>query len=132
MTVPIRSDSFYEFRAFPAGEYPFLAGNVGSGFEANRDIGDFDVKVDWGVMKDAVVGDVRMGTKFQEAMVRSSLTGLHEMPQTYQRQYPLGSPATLKRLGPPSAWAWVDADHAGLVVGLCLTAVIESATCPDA
>ncbi len=46
-TVPIGSDGSYEFKAIPAGRYQFFAGNVGAGFEADRDINDFDIEIDW-------------------------------------------------------------------------------------
>ena len=38
ITVPISSEGRYEFKAIPAGWYQFFSGNVGSGFEADRDI----------------------------------------------------------------------------------------------
>jgi hypothetical protein len=47
ITVPISSDGHYEFNTIPAGSYQFFAGNLGSGFEADKDIDNFDVNIDW-------------------------------------------------------------------------------------
>jgi hypothetical protein len=115
MTVPIRSDGHYEFKAIPAGWYQFFAGNLGSGFEVDRAIDDFDVDIDWAVSNHAGMGDGSMPMHFHEAMARSTLSGFHENLQTYESQYRLGLPATLKVLGQPPSWASRNAEHAGLV-----------------
>ncbi len=115
MTVPIRSDGHYEFKAIPAGSYQFFAGNVGSGFEADEDIDNFDVDIDWGVLTHVAMSGDGMPMHFQEVKARSTLSVFYENLQTYQSQYHLGFPATLKVLGQPPSWASGTAEHAGLV-----------------
>ena len=52
---------------------------------------------------------------FNEAMADSTLLGFFEKLQTYESQYHLGYPTTLKALGQPPSWASRNAEHAGLV-----------------
>jgi hypothetical protein len=115
ITVPIRSDGHFEFKAIPAGPYGFSVGNFGSGFEANKDIDDFDVNIDWGVMKNVGMGNRNMPMDFHEEMAHLTLSGFYEKLQTYESQYHMGFPITLKVLGQPPSWASLNADHAGLV-----------------
>jgi hypothetical protein len=56
-----------------------------------------------------------MPIDFYEATASSTLSGFHEKLQTYESQYRLGFPATLKMLGRPPSWASRSAEHAGLV-----------------
>src|SRR5262249_4170334 len=67
MSVPIGSDGQYEFKAIPSGRYQFFAGNLGSGFEVERDIENFDVNIDWEVTGRAGFG-AAMPVDFNEAM----------------------------------------------------------------
>jgi hypothetical protein len=115
MSVPISSDGHYEFKAIPAGWYQFFAGNLGSGFEADHDIDDFDVSIDWKPLK--ITGSVapEMPMSFHEAMARATLSAFHQHLQTYESQYHLGFPGSLKVLGQPPSWASPNAEHAGLV-----------------
>jgi len=115
IAVPISADGHYEFKAIPAGRYQFFAGNVGSGFEADRDIYDFDVTINWGVVKSVGTGNGNMPMHFHEAIARANLSGFHQNLQTYESQYHLGFPTTLKVLGQPPSWANHNAEHAGLV-----------------
>jgi hypothetical protein len=115
ITVPISSDGHYEFRGIPAGSYQFFAGNVGSGFEADRDIDGFDVNVNWGVLKKVGVGSANMPMEFHEAIAHATLSGFYQSLQMYEGQYHLGYPQTLKFLGQPPSWAIRNAEHAGLV-----------------
>ena len=115
MTVPISFDGHYEFKGIPAGWYQFFAGNVGSGFDADRDIDNFDVNVNWEVLKNVGMGSRKMPMDFYEAIASSTLSGFHEHLQTYESQYHLGYPTTLKVLGQPPSWASRNAKHAGLV-----------------
>jgi hypothetical protein len=115
MTVPISSDGHYEFKGIPAGRYQFFAGNIGSGFDADQDIDNFDVNVNWEVLKNVGMGSRKMPMDFYEAMASSKLSGFREQLQTYESQYHLGYPTTLKALGQPPSWASRNAEHAGLV-----------------
>jgi hypothetical protein len=115
MSVPISSDGRYEFKAIPAGRYQFFAGNVGSGFDADKDIDDFDVSVNWGVLKNVGLGSTDMPMVFHEAMAQAELSGFYQNLQTYDSQYHHGYPTTLKVLGKPPSWASLSAEHAGLV-----------------
>ena len=115
LSVPIGSDGHYEFKAIPAGWYQFFAGNVGSGFEADQDIDDFDVDIDWKLPKISGGGGQKMPMSFYEAMAYSSLSAFHQHLQAFDSQYHLGFPATLKVLGQPPYWASPNAEHAGLV-----------------
>jgi hypothetical protein len=115
ITVPISSDGHYGFKEIPAGRYQFLAGNLGSGFEADKDIDDFDVDVNWGVLKNVGGGSASMPMEFHEAMAGAKLSGFYQNLQTYESQYRLGYPATLKVLSQPPSWASRNVEHAGLV-----------------
>jgi len=115
IAVPISSDGHYEFKGIPAGRYQFFAGNVGSAFEADKDIDDLDVNVNWGVLKNVGVGSAKMPMEFHEAMAHANLWGFYQNLQTYESQYHLGYPTTLKALGQPPSWASRNAEHAGLV-----------------
>jgi hypothetical protein len=115
MAVPIGSDGSYEFKGIPAGRYQFFAGNLGSGFEADRNIDGFNVNVNWGVLKNIGAESVDMPVEFHEAMASAKLSGFYQSLQTYESQYHLGYPITIKVLGQPPSWASRDAQHAGLV-----------------
>ncbi|MGC4054430.1 MAG: hypothetical protein QM757_35570 [Paludibaculum sp.] len=115
VSVPVGPDGSYEFRAIPAGQYQFLAGTVGTSFEADRNIENFNTVVDWGVLNRGAFSSGGAGMNSEEAMARADLSQLHEALQSYQSQYRLGFPVSLKELGQPPAWARVDAGHAGLL-----------------
>jgi hypothetical protein len=115
MSVPISSDGHYEFKAIPTGWYQFYAGNLGSGFEADHDIDDFDVSIDWKPLKITGSDATKMPMSFHEAMAQATLSAFHRHLQTYASQYHLGFPTNLKVLGQPPSWASRDAEHAGLV-----------------
>jgi hypothetical protein len=115
IAVPISADGHYEFKAIPAGRYQFFAGNVGSGFEADRDIDDFDVQINWTVSMNVRTGNGKMPTEFHEEMARASLSSFYQNLRTYESQYHLGFPTSLKVLGQPPSWASLNEEHAGLV-----------------
>jgi len=114
MSVPIESDGHYEFKSIPAGRYQFFAGNMGSGFEVEKDIEDYDVILNWAAFSRGGHGTA-MPIQFHEAMARSNLSGFFDHLQAYESQYHRGFPETLKVLGQPPSWARPNADHAGLV-----------------
>jgi hypothetical protein len=113
--VPISPDGRYEFNAIPEGRYQFFAGNVGSGFEADRDIDDFDLQINWRVSMNAGTGSATMPMHFHEEIAWATLSGFSQKLQTYESQFHLGYPTTLKALGQPPSWASRNAEHAGLV-----------------
>jgi hypothetical protein len=113
--VPISADGHYEFKEIPAGRYQFFAGNVGSGFEADRDINDFDVQINWKVSMNIGTDNGKMPTEFHESMARANLSSFYQNLRTYESQYHLGFPTTLKALGQPPSWASRNEEHAGLV-----------------
>lgn len=115
VSVPVGPDGSYEFRAIPAGQYQFFAGTVGTSFEADRNIENFNTVVDWGGLNREALSSGGFGMNSEESIARADLSRLHEALQSYQSQYGLGFPVSLKALGQPPAWARVNAGRAGLL-----------------